>query len=134
MPLYFNGFVFKTIRAAQIQRELPIGLLLAIVTGISKYTMGKPKPMAIPATTGANTATKATLLISSVIKSIRKISRVAVRSTLMSLAAIIPATKSTIPVTDIPLARAKPPPKSIKMPQANCCVSFHSRIKLPFLR
>ena len=36
--------------------------LLAMVTGIKRYKIGISNPKAIPATTGANTATKATLL------------------------------------------------------------------------
>lgn len=97
--------------------------LLAIVTGINKYSMGISNPIAIPATTGAKTATKATLLINSVINSIKKIKSAAVNKILISLAAIVLATRSTIPLTDIPLANAKPPPKRIKMPQANLWVS-----------
>ncbi len=36
----------------------------AMVTGISTFSIGIFNPIAIPATTGARTATKATLLIS----------------------------------------------------------------------
>ena len=49
--------------------------LLAMVTGINTFNIGMFKPIAIPATTGASTATRATLLISSVIKSIKTISK-----------------------------------------------------------
>lgn len=63
--------------------------LLAIVTGMSRYTIGIPRPIAIPATTGANTATKATLLMSSVINSINKISKLAVAVILKLPAAIL---------------------------------------------
>ena len=49
--------------------------LLAIVTGINRYSIGISRPIAIPATTGARTATKATLLINSVINNINTISK-----------------------------------------------------------
>ena len=106
--------------------------LLAMVTGISKYKMGISSPRAIPATTGAKTATKATLLISSVMKSISKINKVAVRKTFKFAAAILSVISDTIPVNDIPFANASPPPKRIKMPQASFEVSSHSNRKTPF--
>lgn len=93
--------------------------LLAMVTGMSKYRIGTPRPIAIPATTGAKTATKATLLISSVINSISMINKLAVAVTLKFPAAMAPETASTIPDTDIPFANAKPPPNKMSMPQAN---------------
>ena len=49
--------------------------LEAIVTGTSRFKIGVFKPIAIPATIGARTATKATLLISSVINSISTINK-----------------------------------------------------------
>lgn len=96
--------------------------------------MGRPSPMAIPATTGANTATRATLLINSVINSIRTINKEAVSNILRLLSAITWATKSTIPETDMPFASDRPPPNSIKIPQASFWVSIHSKIKSPFFR
>ena len=63
--------------------------LLAIVTGINKCNTGISRPMAIPATTGANTATKATLLMISVMKSIRNMSRLAIIKMEISLVAMV---------------------------------------------
>ena len=96
--------------------------------------MGMPKPIAIPATTGASTATRATLLISSVINNINKINNDAVSRILRSLCPITAATKSTIPETDMPLANESPPPNKIRIPHASFWVSFHSKMKSPFLR
>ena len=107
--------------------------LLAMVTGMSKYKSGISKPIAIPATTGAKTATRATLLINSVIKSIKRIKRETVSNTFKLALAIPSVIKETIPVVDMPLAKAKPPPKRIKIPQAKREVSSHFRIKIPCL-
>ena len=103
--------------------------LLAIVTGISTYSIGTSSPMAIPATTGAKTATRATLLISSVIKSIRIISKETVNNILISLEEMADATTSTIPEADIPFAKANPPPNRMRIPQGNFCVSGQRMIK-----
>ena len=62
--------------------------LLAMVTGIKTYNIGIPSPIAIPAITGAKTATKATLLINSVMNSISKIRSVTVSKTWSSAAEI----------------------------------------------
>jgi len=54
----------------------------AIVTGIKTYNNGISNPIVTPATTGAKTATSATLLINSVIKSMRIINRETMANTL----------------------------------------------------
>src|SRR5690606_19293186 len=103
--------------------------LLAMVTGIKRYSIGTFNPIAIPATTGANTAVKATLLISSVMNSIKNINKVAISKILMLLFDILVAITSIIPLSDIPLAKANPPPNNIKIPHDNFWVSFHFKIK-----
>ena len=108
--------------------------LLAMVTGINTFKIGMFKPIAIPATTGANTATNATLLMSSVINSINTISK---HTTIIGLKppllmpSVITATK---PLEAIPFAKAKPPPNSNKIPQASLLVSFQCNTKSPFLK
>src|SRR5690606_2080257 len=105
--------------------------LLAIVIGINKCRSGIFKPIAIPATIGANTAVKATLLINSVINNIKVINNVAINNTLISLLEIDVAIISMIPLSDIALAKAKPPPNKIRIPQDNFWVSFQFSIKSP---
>ena len=61
-----NTIAFGGVAIGNINAQLD-----AIVTGIKTYNSGTPKPIAIPAITGAKTATNATLLINSVMNNIK---------------------------------------------------------------
>ena len=108
--------------------------LLAMVTGISKYKMGISILGRYPPQQGLKQQPKPHyLLIGSVMKSISKINKVAVRKTFKLAAEILSVISDTMPVNDIPFANANPPPKRIKMPQSLKC-SPHSNRKTPSLK
>ena len=86
-------------------------------------------PIATPATTGAKTATNATLLINSVIKSIKQISIKTIINTLKFVFVINSVTDKIIPVSDIAFARDRPPPNNNNIPQERFLVSFHFKTK-----
>lgn len=88
--------------------------LLAIVTGINRFKIEIFKPTTIPTTTGAKTATKAKLLLNSVINNIKTINRETFSKTGKFPAAIVSVISATNPLEAIRFASDKPPVSLIK--------------------